>query len=163
MKQRRNADFDALFLEHYHRVVAIAAAIVDSRETAEDVAQDAFAEALVRWSRLSTYERPDLWIIRVAKQRAWKVARGNKRLLPLNSDDREGSQQPDSPAISIHRELMQLSPSQRATIVMHDLYGYRFSEIGRVLGCSEATVRVHLHRGRRRLIKTIGEASDAHD
>ena len=44
-----------------------------------------------------------------------------------------------------------LSPNQRAALILHHYAGYSTREIGQILGCSAATVRVHLSQGRRRL------------
>ena len=47
--------------------------------------------------------------------------------------------------------LATLSPNQRAALILYHYAGYSTREIGQILGCSAATVRVHLSQGRRRL------------
>jgi RNA polymerase sigma-70 factor (ECF subfamily) len=47
--------------------------------------------------------------------------------------------------------LRRLSPRQRAAVLLHDEEGFTGPEVGRLMGMSAATVRVHLFRGRRRL------------
>jgi DNA-directed RNA polymerase specialized sigma24 family protein len=44
-----------------------------------------------------------------------------------------------------------LSERQRASVVLHDGAGYPAREVARIVGSTEAAVRVHLMRGRRRL------------
>jgi RNA polymerase sigma factor (sigma-70 family) len=48
-----------------------------------------------------------------------------------------------------------LSPQQRAAILLHVQEELPTSQIAMVLGCSEATVRVHLHRAIGILRKTV--------
>ncbi|MDP9343439.1 MAG: hypothetical protein M3Q23_15370 [Actinomycetota bacterium] len=45
---------------------------------------------------------------------------------------------------------------QRAAVILHDEEGFPAAEVGRLLGISAATVRVHLHRGRKRLRELLG-------
>jgi RNA polymerase sigma-70 factor (ECF subfamily) len=47
--------------------------------------------------------------------------------------------------------LRQLSPNQRLAVVLHDYADRPTSEIADTMGCSRATVHVHLSQGRRRL------------
>ena len=59
--------------------------------------------------------------------------------------------------------LRRLSPNQRAAVVLHYDEGLKTREIAGVLGMSSATVKVHLHRGRKRLRELLGsdEIDDA--
>ena len=50
-----------------------------------------------------------------------------------------------------------LSPQQRAALLLHVQEEQPTSEIAAVLQCSEATVRVHLHRAVSALRKTMGQ------
>jgi RNA polymerase sigma-70 factor (ECF subfamily) len=51
-------DFTEFYEASYGRVVALVAAIVGERHQAEDIAQEAFARALTRWSRVARYDLP---------------------------------------------------------------------------------------------------------
>ena len=51
----------------------------------------------------------------------------------------------------------QLSPQQRAAILLHVQEELPTSQIASVLGCSEATVRVHLHRALQALRRRMGK------
>jgi RNA polymerase sigma-70 factor (ECF subfamily) len=56
--------------------------------------------------------------------------------------------------------LRQLSPNQRVAVVLHDYADRPTGEVADVLGCSRATVYVHLSRGRRRLLKLLEDHDD---
>jgi RNA polymerase sigma-70 factor (ECF subfamily) len=47
--------------------------------------------------------------------------------------------------------LDRLTPEQRVAVVLHDVLGQDFTEVGEVLGCSVAAARQHASRGRRRI------------
>ncbi len=55
--------------------------------------------------------------------------------------------------------LADLSPQQRAAVVLVHGYGYSLSEAGGVLACSVSTVRNHVQRALRRLHAAL-EVSD---
>lgn len=52
------------------RIVATLARVVGDLATAEDLAQDAVAEALAQWPRDGIPSNPGAWLTAVAKQRA---------------------------------------------------------------------------------------------
>jgi RNA polymerase sigma factor (sigma-70 family) len=54
-------------------------------------------------------------------------------------------------------EVEQLAPQQRAAVLLQVQEELSTREIAAVLQCSEATVRVHLHRALARLRKTMGK------
>ena len=56
--------------------------------------------------------------------------------------------------------LRELSPAQRASIVLHDYAGYPASEIASIIGSTAPAVFVHLSRARKRL-RTMLEDDDA--
>jgi RNA polymerase sigma-70 factor (ECF subfamily) len=56
--------------------------------------------------------------------------------------------------------IRQLPGAQRAAIVLFYYEDRPVAEIAAILGCAEATARVHLHRGRKRMAQILGEADD---
>src|SRR5258706_15420575 len=58
--------FDDFYQAEYGRVFGIAYALVGDRDRADDVAQDAFVSLHRRWDDVSRFDRPDLWVRRVA-------------------------------------------------------------------------------------------------
>jgi RNA polymerase sigma factor (sigma-70 family) len=68
--------------------------------------------------------------------------------------DETASELPD--LIDLFRALDELSPRQRATVILHEAEGYPLTEVARLIGTSPATARVHLHRGRKRLRELLG-------
>ena len=55
------------------------------------------------------------------------------------------------------RALRKLSPNQRAAIVLRYVEDLEMSEVARRIGTTSATVRVHIHRGRKHLAQLLRE------
>ena len=52
--------------------------------------------------------------------------------------------------------LRRLTPNQRAAVVLRHVLDLDVDEVARRMGTAQATVRVHLHRGRKRLRELLG-------
>ena len=108
------------------------------------------AEAFTQLLRRGTDVRePAKWVWRSA----FKIAGGElqRRRRQVGEPLAEPSSSDPESMIDLHRAIATLSPSQRAAVVLHDYAGYTASESARIVGSTEAAMRVHLMRGRRRL------------
>jgi RNA polymerase sigma-70 factor (ECF subfamily) len=157
--------FADLFTATYTQVVRTVWFVIHDQAAAEEVAQDAFIELFRGWSRLRDFDRPDLWVRRVAIRKAQREAsRRTRRTVleqaiataPLLED---GLPLPDPDLIAAIRAL---PPKQRAIVVLFYLEDRPMSEVAELVGCSTSTGFVHLHKARRRLATALGEevASD---
>jgi sigma-70-like protein len=90
---REDGDFADFYAANYGRTVALVAAMLADRHEAEDIAQEAFARALPRWTRLRRYDSPEAWIRRVALRLAIdsrrRVKRATKAVPSPRSCDRQ--------------------------------------------------------------------------
>jgi RNA polymerase sigma-70 factor (ECF subfamily) len=70
--------------------------------------------------------------------------------------------QPDPPlrpeVLDFWRAVRSLPSRQRQAVALFYLEDWPVAEIARFLGCTETTVRGHLHRGRATLARRLGEA-----
>jgi RNA polymerase sigma-70 factor, ECF subfamily len=150
-------DFDALFRDAGSGVFRTLYAYTGGRR---DVAEEAMAEAFARaLARSDTIRDPVAWIYRTA----FRIANDE-----LRAERRRGSAPVDveasPPELSgLMEALRTLSPSQRAAIVMRHVLDLDVAEIAKRMGTAAPTVRVHLHRGRKRLRELLGaeEVDDA--
>jgi RNA polymerase sigma-70 factor (ECF subfamily) len=153
------AAYAAFFRVHFTGVVRTVHLIVHDRQRAEDISQDAFVQLLRNWAKVSAYERPDAWVRRVAIRLAVRGLRRDALWTTVRSFF-----VPRAPAEGSDPDLIEaigrLPNAQRAAIVLHYYEDRPVAEVAALLGCAEATARVHLHRGRRRLAQLLGEEED---
>jgi RNA polymerase sigma-70 factor, ECF subfamily len=147
------ADFEELFQDEYGSLVAAVFPIVGDAGDAEAIVQDAFVKAMARWARIRRYDRPGAWVRRVAIRDA--VRHSGRRSRPWAASPSGAMADAVTDRIDLDRALAQLPSRQRAAIVLHYLVGWTTTEVAEALGCAEATVRVHLHRGRATLATTL--------
>jgi RNA polymerase sigma-70 factor, ECF subfamily len=123
-----------------------------------DIASDAMAEAFARALR-DRGEIRDLaaWTWRVA----FRIAASELRRRHTTTASFEDATYELPEAVpELLTALRQLSPNQRVAVILHDYADRPTEEVADVLGCSRATVYVHLSQGRRRLKRFLGDHDD---
>ena len=156
------SSFDSLFRAEFPSVLRAAQVIVGDVELARDIAQDAFTTLFVHWKKVSTYERPDAWVRRVAINAAIaqsKRRRRQRQIADAFERQRLGSEgRPiDDRLDPLFAALGGLSAHQRAAVALFYLEDMPVSAVAGVMGTSESTVKVHLHRARHRLAEVLNE------
>ncbi|MBT8164827.1 MAG: sigma-70 family RNA polymerase sigma factor [Acidimicrobiia bacterium] len=150
--------FPAFYRREYPKMVAIAAAVSGNRSIAEDLAQEAMLRAHRHWDRVSTYERPGAWVRRATinlSLSATKRASAEMRRM-LRIAESSTLPEPDVADDRIWKAVAKLPGKQRAAIALHYLEDRLIDEIADILKVSNATARVHLHRGRQALATALG-------
>jgi DNA-directed RNA polymerase specialized sigma24 family protein len=152
-----------LFLHEYPVLVHTVAYILDDREAAEEVVQEAFVQLLLHWRRVSGYDRPGAWVRRVAIRLAVRSARLRLRRASAERSAWAPGATAGPADVDLRRAVVALPRGQRAAVVLHYLEDRPVEEVAELLGCSPNTVRVHLHRARKRLAVALGEERDPVD
>jgi len=139
-----------LYDASYRRLVGQLTAVTGSREEAEDVVQDAFAQAVLHARELVAADNPEAWLRTVAVNRArsrWRRLRRFAGLLP--------DLVPDAPAdsdtaanVDLMAALRTLPTAQREAIALHHLAGLPVHEVAATLAVPTGTVKARLARGR---------------
>jgi RNA polymerase sigma factor (sigma-70 family) len=121
----RGEAVSALFATHWDRLVRLAALLVDDRETAEEVVQDAFAATYERWGRLRDTNAVVGYLQRSvvngsrSRLRRRGVARRSTRTLsvvPAPSAAEEAESRADVHAV--RRAIARLPARQRQVLVL---------------------------------------------
>ena len=162
MRMRRQ-DFDAAVATHGRKVHTLAVYLLADREEAEDVTQ----EVLMRlWRRGHEVEPTKIgpWLLRVTRNACIDVVRHRKRAGRVDIDDENESVEvlataPGPEVLAraselgghILRALESLSEPGRSVVILREVQGLSYREIGEVMEMPLSSVRVTLHRGRRRL------------
>jgi RNA polymerase sigma-70 factor, ECF subfamily len=157
--------FEALFQRTSGRVFALCLRMTGDRQRARDLAHDAFVRA---WERLDSYRGEaafTTWMHRLTVNVVLEQERADRRRRARVSVEADGADEnvvdealappaPDADArIDLERAMEHLPPNARRVFVLHAVEGYRHGEIAVMLGTAEGTVRAHLHRARKLLLR----------
>jgi len=140
-------------------LVAFAWSLTGDLGAAEDLAQEALEAAWRQWARVGGYERPGTWARRVVANRAAGRIRRSGRELRANGrwfGRGDAVVTLDPPDDEFWSAVRGLPARQAQAVALHYLEDRSVADIAAVLGCAEATVKVHLHRGRLALARTLG-------
>ncbi len=156
-------DFESFYRREYRPVVGLAYALSGSRLAAEDIAQDAFLAAHKKWDRIGQYERPEAWVRRVVSNLAVSAFRTKVReagALARLKPRREYLPALPAEDAEFWKAVRNLPARQAQAIALHYLEDRSVAEIASILECAQNTVKVHLHKGRAGLARTLHERWD---
>lgn len=162
-----HGDFQEFYEANYGRIVAMAAAVLGSRHEAEDIAQEAFARALARWSRLGSYDLPEAWVRQVAIRLAIDSGRRVRRAIRVSVKMAAQRHPPPPDATdalqftALGSALKQLPVRERQVVVLYYLADMPVAEIARECGLAAGTVKARLANARRRLEQELGQRAEA--
>jgi RNA polymerase sigma-70 factor (ECF subfamily) len=164
---RHGAEFQEFYEASYGRIVVMAAALLGDRQEAEDVAQEAFARALTRWSRLGGYDQPEAWVRRVALRIAIDSTRRRRRVTGMSARLLAQRQPPGpEPAdalkfTALGAALLKLPLREREVVVLHYLADLPVEAIARDCGLPPGTVKTRLAAGRQHLERELAQMPEA--
>lgn len=164
--------FEDTAQRYQRRVYSFARYLLSSREEAEDVTQEVLLR-LWRHRQGVDEERLGSWLLRVTRnacydllrKRRSEAAAGLGASLEEGEEEEVPSAAPDpqarAEASDFRRRLLEaladLGEPYKSVVILREVQGLPHREIGEALGIPEATVRVHLHRGRRKLRERLRE------
>jgi RNA polymerase sigma-70 factor (sigma-E family) len=155
--------FESLFRRHYPRLVQTLCLTTLDRETAADVAQEAFLRLHLEWERVSHYENRVGWVYRVAINRSRDYRRRSLRLLRLGQSQPRTAIEPEGivwkPERGFFQALKELPDRQRQAVALHYVAGFSQKETAEAMGLSEGAVKSHLFRARETLRRKLGVES----
>jgi RNA polymerase sigma factor (sigma-70 family) len=145
IRQDPSAALEDVWREHGGRLWRSLVAYAGDPDVASDAMAEAFAQALGRGTELRD---PARWVWRAS----FRIASGELRRRRRQPTTLAPSAfaVPESVA-DLVTALRALSPNQRGAAILRWYADLPTREVARILGCSPATVRVHLSQARRRL------------
>lgn len=159
--------FELFYVEHFEQVARAAFPLAGSREEAFDITQEAFLRTWAQWAHLCASDG-DPWrftvrvAVNLATDRLRRVIRFRHRIPQLLAHEQNPSAEDVATSrMEIIEALRKLSSRQRVAIVLCEGLGLSSAEAASLLEISDATLRVHLARGRERLKRAYGPGADA--
>jgi RNA polymerase sigma factor (sigma-70 family) len=151
--------FEAFFEAEARTLFRRLCTVTGNSAEAEEIMQDAFLALWERWDRVDEIRDPTRYLYRTAmnvfRKRSRRAALALRRTLSLAADPSpfsEIDEQQDAVAA-----LAELTPRQRAALVLTDVMDYSSEEAGRALGVSAGTVRGLASRARETLRRQMGD------
>ena len=160
IRQGDDGAFETLVRRKTSKVYGLCYRVIGNGEDAKDISQLVF---LKLWENLEKYDPTyafDTWLYRMVtnvaidfmrnKQSRDNAVNSNLRLVKTSVDPEQ--------TVSVQRKEVEsvfnavsnvLSPKQKTIFVMSEMEDLRSSEIAKVLGCRESTVRNHLFNARK--------------
>ena len=173
--------FEELVLKYEKTVYNLALRMVGDRDDASDMTQEAFIKAYGSLSSFRGYSKFSVWIYRIATNVCLDFLRSKSRKqqvsLTVSDDDDEDAQldipdpssAPEQQLIkkismqSVEEGLKTLPDKQRQILVMRELGGMSYAEIGKALSLEEGTVKSRIFRARKRLCTFLLDSGNIPD
>lgn len=173
--------FEELVLKYEKTVYNLALRMVGDRDDAFDMTQEAFIKAYGSLSSFRGDSKFSVWIYRIATNVCLDFLRSKSRKqqvsLTVSDDDDEDAQldipdpssTPEQQLIkkismqSVEEGLKTLPDKQRQILVMRELGGMSYAEIGAALSLEEGTVKSRIFRARKRLCTFLLDSGNIPD
>ena len=169
--------FDDLVRKYTPRIYSLVYNMTSNREDTSDLLQDVFAKAYRSVKRFMGKSSFYTWIYAIAVNMTLNFLKKRNRHPKLSLDDVDSNIENDPDFIKattgnsgtlrdvnlhelqkkLNEAMMKLSEDHRAVVTMYDIQGLQHSEISKILGVSEGTVRSRLFYAHRQLQNYLGE------
>jgi RNA polymerase sigma-70 factor (ECF subfamily) len=149
-------DFSEFYAAHFHSLTVQLYAHTGDLADAQDVVQEAFCRALLRWAQVANYDDPVAWVRRVAWNLAtsrWRRVRTAMAFARRQREETVAGPTPDR--VALMGALAELPEQQRRAVVLHYLADLSIPAIAAELGAAEGTVKSWLHRARTALAEHL--------
>src|SRR5499433_126112 len=139
-----------LFTACYPRLAGWVRRLVDSDEDAHDIAAEAFARLLSRWSRVGN---PHGYLYMIAANLVsdhWRKAGREQRAISKLTGA-VGACYHQAQEVDVRALIEALPPRLRTAFLLHHYAGFEVRQIAAMTGRPEGTIKADLHHARRRL------------
>ena len=161
--------FEAIVLPHLDAAYTLARYLARGEADAQDVVQDAFLRALKYFASFRGMEVSEgrAWLLAIVRNTALDLRRRQRRDADAAEFDEQlhsesvGEFHPEAELLrataseSLHQALDRMQPEFREVIVLRELDGMSYKEIGEVTGVPIGTVMSRLSRARERLQRAL--------
>lgn len=152
---------EALLIEAAPLAFRVAFAVLRHRQDAEDVAQEALAQAWSRLDSLRDRDRFRSWLARIAwrraldRRRAQRRRETHERASATDRPDEEDLMAARERREQVWEEVDRLPEKLRVVVVLSGLLGHNLREVSVLLGVAEGTVKSRLFLARRALAEKL--------
>jgi len=157
-------DFKALINDYSTQVLNTAVRILGDTHKAQDVHQEVFLGIWQRWHKYDGQTNWKAYLYRTTVRKAIHLVKKSRTERLFEQQPEYTSKQGPDESLRV-AELQQklagclagLPKRQAEVFVLSRMEGLKAEKIAELLGCSQETVRVHLHRAMKRLAREFGD------
>lgn len=151
-------EYNSAVEEHANNLYGYVFGFLRDSEDSQDIVQDVFEKL---WKNRKKVENE--------KCKAWMFRCGHNALINFSTKKRRTIFDSDYIPEKIHfdnqletKDLIELAlsilpPLQKSIILLRDLEGYNYAEIGTILDLSDSQVKVYLYRARKKIKKQLSD------
>lgn len=170
------AAFDTLVVKYSPKLYGLIYHMTSNRDDSHDLLQDVFAKAYRSLRRFRGQSAFYTWIYSIATNMTLNFLKKRNRRFTYSLDDIDSGIERDQEFIDatagsdpvreaglnelqqkLNEAMMQLSDDHRAVVTMFDIQGMQHSEIARIMGVSEGTIRSRLFYAHRQLQSLLSD------
>ena len=153
----KRREYNSIVKEHSNNLFGYAIKFLRDREDAKDIVQDVFEKL---WMNRNTVEcaKAKSWMFTTAHNAMINFSNRKGRLQltdEIGKYDKGIKPQTFESHQLVERAVSILPPIQKSVILLRDLEGYSYKEIGDILELSDSQVKVYLFRGRKKIKKQL--------
>ncbi len=140
----------------------VAYRILNNRENAEDLIQDAFIVGFQKIHQIQDEANLGGWLKRIVTNKSLDKLRMDKRIQMVdqelaieNTTEEEAQIDPRIPVEVVKKAINELKEKYRIVLTLYLIEDYNHREIGEMLQIKESTVRNQYKRGKQQLLELI--------
>ena len=151
-------EYNIAVSDYSSRLFGYALKYLKNNEDANDIVQDVF-EKLWKNRKKVEVEKAKSWLFTCAHNALLNMIKKNSRISYRENNTLQPNENCHTTSFEmrevIDKSLSLLPPIQKSIILLRDLEGYNYNEIGEILNLSEAQVKVYLFRARNKVKKQL--------
>ena len=148
---------EQLFTACYPRLAGWVRRLVDTDEDAHDIAAEAFARLLGRWSRVGN---PHGYLYVIAANLVsdhWRKTGSEQRAISKLAGAAAGASYHQVHEVDVRALIEALPPRRRTAFLLHYYAGFEVRQVAAMLGRPEGTIKADLYHARIRLKAALAD------
>ena len=153
-------DYNIVVKEHANSLFAFAIKFLRNKEDARDIVQDVYEKLWLNRDKVEP-EKAKSWMFTTAYHAMINFSTRRKRMTYDSESLPEKGKRDKNTFESmevVDRAVSILPPIQKSIILLRDLEGYSYDEIGKILDLSQSQVKVYLFRARNKIKKKLKDS-----
>lgn len=159
------ADFEEIYIEHFHNVYKYVFSLCRNEKTAEEITQEAFYKAMEHLDSFDGRCKLYVWLCQIAKNTYLTFAKKQKRLISESGTDLYGQSQSDfeselvdkDTAWEVHTLLHRLKEPYKEVFSLRVFGELSFSQIGELFGKTDSWARLIFYRAKQEIRRGLDE------